>query len=140
MIQKDFILSMKKVEEPVKLSLDLGPSNSTRTSQNTHWIENKKFKINELKENFSKLNEDYKTLEEELDDNSDRSLRKTLISKNIPVQQQRESWAETKIILTKEIHTLIPNPELELYTVKNWKSSSNKRQQTHQSTTHHCKI
>ena len=104
---------MKKVEEPVKLSLDLGPSNSTRTSQNTHWIENKKFKINELKENFSKLNEDYKTLEEELDDNSDRSLRKTLISKNIPVQQQRESWAETKIILAKEIHTLIPNPELE---------------------------
>ena len=32
--------------------------------------------------------------------------------KNIPMQQQRESWAEIEIILAKEIHTLMPNLEL----------------------------
>lgn len=32
---------------------------------------------------------------------------------NIPVQQQRESWAETENILAKEIHTLLLNLDLQ---------------------------
>ena len=100
------------------MALDLDQSNSTKISQNTHQIENNTFKIDELKKKFSKLNEDYKKLEEELDDNRNRSLRKTLIFKNIPVQQQRESWVETENILTEKIPTLLPN--LELYYIQ-WK-------------------
>ena len=48
-----------------------------------------------------------------LDGNHNRSLRKTLIFKHIPVQQKRESWVETIKILAKEIHKLMPNLELE---------------------------
>ena len=58
---------------------------------------------------------------------------------NIPVQQQRESWAETENILAKEIHTLLPNLDLQIYPIKNWNSPSCKKQQTHQRTTHYCK-
>ena len=85
---------------------------STKISQNIDQIENNKFKIGEHKEKFSKLNMDYKKLEEELGDNHNRNLGKTIIVKNISIQQQRESWAEIEIILAKEIHTLMPNLEL----------------------------
>ena len=95
------------------MSLDLGRSKSTKISQNIDRIENNTFEIDELKEKFSNRNEDYKKLEEELDDNRNRGFRKTLIFKNILVQQQRESWAESENILAKEIHTLMPNLELE---------------------------
>ena len=46
----------------------------------------------------------------ELEDTRDRGLRKTLIFQNIPFQQQRhkESWDESKEILSKKIIKLLP--------------------------------
>ena len=100
---KEFISSIRKVEESVKLSTDLGKSNSTKIPQNTDRIENNTFEVDELKEKLNTLIKDYNKLGKKLDNNRNRSLRKTIIFKNIPVQ----------IILAKEIHTLMPNLELE---------------------------
>ena len=67
---EEFISSERKVNKSVKLSLDLGQSNSTKISQNTDQIESNTFESDELKEKFSKLSEDYKKLEEELEKDS----------------------------------------------------------------------
>ena len=51
-----------------------------------------------------------KKLRCELEDTWNRGLRKTLIFKNIPFQQQchKESWDENKEILVKEIIKILP--------------------------------
>ena len=63
------------------------------------------FEVNRLKEQVSHLGEEMKKLRSEIEDTQNRGLRKTLIFKNNPFQQQhhKESWDESKEILTKEI-------------------------------------
>ena len=51
-----------------------------------------------------------KKLSSKLEDTRNRGLRKTLIFKSIPFQQQRpkESWDESKEVLAKEILKALP--------------------------------
>ena len=61
--------------------------------------------VNQLKDQVCHLDKEMKKLRPELENTQNRGLRKTLIFKNIPFQQQchNELWDESKEILTKEI-------------------------------------
>ena len=47
----------------------------------------------------------------DVEDIKNRSLRNTLIFKNILQPRKRESWDESKDILTKEIKSVMPTVE-----------------------------
>ena len=47
----------------------------------------------------------------DIEDMKNRSLRKTLIFKNIPQPKNREYWDKSKDILTKEIRSVMPTVE-----------------------------
>ena len=59
-----------------------------------------------------------KELTDELEESKNRSMRKTLVFKNIRQPQQRESWDQTKQILTNEILNVMPELDKDFVTSK----------------------
>ena len=68
----------------------------------------------------------------DIEDMKNRSLRKTLSFKNIPQPKKRESWDESKDILTKEIRSVMPTFEETVIrdkierTYRSWENEYNK--------------
>ena len=74
---------VKKVEKTAKLALELGTSYSVLISYNTEKIQSRDFQLQQLIEQVSKLNDELNKIKEELDDSRNRSMRKSLIFRNI---------------------------------------------------------
>ena len=73
-------------------------------SNNSDEIESLKCEIKEQSEKISKQFETISELENEVEELKNRSLRKTLIFKNIKYQQANEiSWSDTKSVLIDQI-------------------------------------
>ena len=64
-----------------------------------------------MKNQISALSEKVTVMKLDIEDMKNRSLRKTLSFKNIPQPKKRESWDESKDILTKEIRSVMPTFE-----------------------------
>ena len=66
-----------------------------------------KFQISDQNKPISKKNETISELENEIEEFRNRSLRKTLIFKNIKHQANENSWSETKKFLIDEISKVV---------------------------------
>ena len=88
---KEVLGLVRNLDETAKSALDLAMSNSALIAENTEKISSHEF--------------EYQTLEklEELEDLKNRSIRKTLILRNIQQDQRSESWDQTKMILANKI-------------------------------------
>ena len=113
-----FTLSLKdvffeKAQGGVKLTPyppSLPPQPLQELRQKLDRIDSNLFEVDQLKDLVSHLDEEMKKLSFKLEDTRNRGLRKTLIFKSIPFQQQRpkESWDESKEVFVKEILKALP--------------------------------
>ena len=85
---KEVLGLIRNIDKTAKSALDLAMSNSALIAENTEKISSHEF--------------EYQTLEE-LEDSKNRSMRKTLILRNIQQDQRSESWDQTKMILANKI-------------------------------------
>ena len=95
--------SIRNIDKTAKSALDLAMSNSALNAENTEKISSHGFEYQTLLERLESLETENKVIKEELEDLKNRSMRKTLIFRNIQQDQRRESWDQTKIILANEI-------------------------------------
>ena len=78
-------------------------------SNNSHKIESLKFEMKEQSDKISKQFETISELESEIEELKNRSLRKTLIFKNIKYEQANESsWSDPKTVLIDQISRVLP--------------------------------
>ena len=78
-----------------------------KTSKNSDEIEDLKFQISDHNEQINKQNETISELESEIQELKNRSLRKTLIFKNIKHQVNKNSWSDTKKVLIDGISKVL---------------------------------
>ena len=71
-------------------------SNSALISENTQKISSHEFEHQILLERLESLETENKEIKEELEYSKNRSMRKTLMFRNIQKDQKRESWDQTK--------------------------------------------
>ena len=71
-------------------------SNSALISENTQKISSHDFEHQILLERLESLETENKEIKEELEYSKNRSMRKTLMFRNIQKDQKRESWDQTK--------------------------------------------
>ena len=107
--QRDELINLvNNVEVKAKKAISLGESNVSKILTNSSKIESNDFEIDQIKNNVASLKEALNEVRVELDDMRNRSLRKTLIFKNIPFKK-KETWDESKELLVKEIKVVIPD-------------------------------
>ena len=89
----EFVSFISKIEKVTKVVLELGHANSAKLKDNLDCIDDNSFEVIQLKDQVNHSNE-MKKYRSELEGTRNRGLRKTLIFKNIPFQQQqhKESW------------------------------------------------
>ena len=88
---------MEQVEKKVEEA-------KANASNNSDEIESLKFEIKEQSDKVSKQFETISKLESEIEELKNKSLRKTLIFKNIKYQQaNKNSWSDTKSVLIDQI-------------------------------------
>ena len=106
---KEVIGLIRNIDKTAKSALDLAMSNSALIAENTEKISSHEFEYQTLLERLESLETENKVIKEELEDLKNRSMRKTLIFRNIQQDQRRESWDQTKIILANEIKKKMEN-------------------------------
>ena len=87
---------IKDIEQKANSALSLAISNSKVIGENRERISSQRFDYQSLVERIKMLETKNKELTDELEESKNRSLRKTLVFKNIRQTQQRESWDQTK--------------------------------------------
>ena len=93
---------MEQVEKKVEEA-------KANASNNSDEIESLKFEIKEQSDKVSKQFETISKLESEIEELKKKSLRKTLIFKNIKYQQaNKNSWSDTKSVLIDQISRVLP--------------------------------
>ena len=92
---KEIYLKLDKIEKDTEES-------RIKTSKNSDEIEGLKFQISDQNEQISKQNKTISKLELK-----NRSLRKTLIFKNIKHQVNENSWSDTNKVLIDEISKVL---------------------------------
>ena len=105
---EQFINMIKDIEQKANSALSLATSNSKVIAENTERISSQQFDYQSLVERIEALETKNKELTDELEDSKNRSVRKTLVFRNIRQPQQRESWDQTKQTLTNEILNVMP--------------------------------
>ena len=85
----------------------LGETNSSLISGNTEMVTSHTFHIDSLNKRKVDLENHLKILQDDLDDTTNQSLRRTLTFRKIKQESLRESWDATKRILANEIHRVI---------------------------------
>ena len=106
----NFVNLITKVEETASSALSLAKTNAARITETKEKGECNKFEIDQLKVKVSDLFTEDNELHDELDDCQNRSMRKTLIFKNIPINSSKsESWNESKAKLVQEIKKIMAN-------------------------------
>ena len=99
---------IKDIEQKANSALSLATSNSKVIAENTERISSQQFDYQSLVERIEALETKNKELTDELEDSKNRSMRKTLVFRNIRQPQQRESWLQTKQTLANEIVNVMP--------------------------------
>ena len=97
---KEIYLKLDKIEKDTEES-------RIKTSKNSDEIEGLKFQISDQNEQISKQNETISELENEIEELKNRSLRKTLIFKNIKHKFNENSWTGIKKVLIDEISKVL---------------------------------
>ena len=115
---EEFINMVKDIEKKANSVLSLATSNSKVIAENTERISSQQFDYQSLVEKIEMLETKNKELTDELEESKNRSMRKTLVFKNIRQPQQRESWDQTKQILTNEILNVMPELDKDFVTSK----------------------
>ena len=105
---EQFIDMIKDIEQKANSALSLATSNSKVIAENTERISSQQFDYQSLVERIEALETKNKELTDELEDSKNRSMRKTLVFRNIRQPQQRESWDQTKQTLANEILNVMP--------------------------------
>ena len=100
--REELIDLVRKVEITATEAISLGESNLSKVKNNTDKIENNDFQIDQLKNEIFALSEEVTVMKLDIEDMKTRSLRKTLIFKNVSQPKKRESRDESKGILIKE--------------------------------------
>ena len=90
-------------------AIKLVETNLSLISENAEMITPHTFDIDSLNKRIVDLENHLKIFQDDLDDTRNRSLRKSLIFRNIKQESQRESWGTTKRIMANEIHRVIPH-------------------------------
>ena len=84
MTQREELIDLvRKVEIAATKTISMGEFNLSKVENNTNKIENNDFQINQLKNQISALSEEVSVMKLDIEDMKNRSLRKTLIFKNI---------------------------------------------------------
>ena len=109
---EELIDLIRKVEITATKAINIAESNLSKIKNNTDKIENNDLPIDQLKNQISALSEEFMVTKLDIEDMKNRSLRKTLIFKNIPQPKNREYWDKSKDILTKEIRSVMPGIKL----------------------------
>ena len=78
-----------------------------KTSKNSNETKGLNFQISDQNKQISKQSETKGELESEIEELKNRSLRKTLIFKNIKHQANKNSWCDTKKVLIDEISKVL---------------------------------
>ena len=106
---EQFINMIKDIDEQkANSALSLVTSNSKVIADSTERISSQQFHYQSLVERIEPLETRNKELTDELKDSKNRSMRKTLVFRNISQPQQRESWDQTKQTLANEILNVMP--------------------------------
>ena len=99
-ITKEIYLKLDKIEKDTEES-------RIKSSKNSDEIEGLKFQISDQNKQISRQNETLSELESEIEELKNRSLRKTIIFKNIKHQVNKNSWSDTKNVLIDEISKVL---------------------------------
>ena len=110
-----FLSMLEDVDNKAKTALDLAQSNSILETKNAEKIESVEFDVSSLKSEIEELKKKNQDLCDKIDDTKNKTMRKTLIFRNIIQEQRKESWAENKSIVAQEIHKVMP--ELQLHQI-----------------------
>ena len=105
--REQFSYMIKDIEMRANSALSLATSNSKLISENVERIFSKQFDYQLLVETKETLETKNKELTDESEESKNKSMRKTLIFKNIKQPQLRESWDQTKLILANEIRNVM---------------------------------
>ena len=100
-----FINMIKDIEQETNSALSIATSNPKVIAENTERISNQQFDYQSLVERIEALETKNKELTDELEHSKNRSMRKTLVFRNI---RQRESLDQTKQTLANEILNIMP--------------------------------
>ena len=95
-VTKDIHLKLNAVETTAKEA-------STYAQENREETEGLKFRLAELNETVSNQAITIHQLDIQVEDLKNRSLRKTLVFRNIKKQQSEKTWDDTKMVLANEI-------------------------------------
>ena len=99
---------IKDIEQKANSAFSLATSNSKVIAENAERISSQQFDYQSLVERIEALETKNKEPTDELEEFKSRSMRKTLVFRNIRQPQQRESWDQTKQTLAKEILNVVP--------------------------------
>lgn len=116
-MQTSFQETIKKIE--VKMDKQLGKLKEQITENETKLTELSNFKDQtetisaERDERMEELSNWLNELETEIDDLRNRSMRTTLIFKNIPKSRSEKNWQDTTDVLIAEIKKVIPEDTFE---------------------------
>ena len=100
---------IKNIDETAKSALDLPMSNLALITENNEKISSHEFEYKTLLERLVSLETENKKIMEKLEDLKNRSMRKTLVFRNIQQDHKKDSWDQTKIILANEIKKKMEN-------------------------------
>ena len=106
---EQFIDMIKDIEQKANSAFGLASSNSEVIAENAERISSQQFDYQSLVERIEAVETKNKELIDELEDSKNRSMRKTLVFRNIRQPQQRESWDQTKQTLANEILIVMPD-------------------------------
>ena len=113
---REIYIKMEQIEKKAEDAKASGSNNSDE-------IESLKFEMKEQSGKISKQFETISELESEIEELKNRSVRETLIFKNIKYQQADESsWSNTKSVLISRVIQRYPEFYLKLLQTKSWKT------------------
>ena len=104
-IEKKFDKTTKEIY--LKLEIWNTEASRMKTSKNSNETKGLNFQISDQNKQISKQSETKRELESEIEELKNRSLRKTLIFKNIKHQANKNSWCDTKKVLIDEISKVL---------------------------------
>ena len=104
-IEKKFDKTTKEIY--LKLEIWNTEASRMKTSKNSNETKGLNFQISDQNKQISKQSETKRELESEIEELKNRSLRKTLIFKNIKHQASKNSWCDTKKVLIDEISKVL---------------------------------
>ena len=107
-VQADLQNVIRVVENKADVAIEI-------LKQNRDEIESLNFRLAEQDRKSADQDSEIRRLLDDIDDFKNRSLRKTLVFKNIPYNRNSEnSWNETKNVLAAEIAKVLPNTTSEV--------------------------